>query len=435
MKKLILFTIFIVLVFNVNAQEQIKRYYSNGQLKSIGSYDQSTSDYGVKKGEWKTYYENGQLKSIGSHKRLGSYNSKTKHGEWKFYYDNGQLSEISSYSFGRKKGKLKTYYKNGELKESASYKSNSVIGRTKKIGAYKLYFENGQLSQTGNYADDENWSSDVKTGEWKYYYKSGQLQLFGNLIDGRETGLWKKFYESGRIKSTETFSNGNLIGELKHYPDNDNDSKSSESSNIDKQEVITKNHPDYNTDKNDFKSVKIGNQIWMSKNLNVSNFRNGDPILHAKSKEAWDKAGETGTPAWCYYENEPNNGAILGKLYNWYAVNDDRGLAPLGWHIPSDDEWTELTDNLGGKEKAGIKMKSMIMWNDYENKREKGLFEGLPGGIRLKGNFKNGGIKGKAAHWWSSTDTWYRSIIYYAEYVVRSGWKKETGISVRCLKE
>ncbi|OUS01057.1 hypothetical protein A9Q86_09950 [Flavobacteriales bacterium 33_180_T64] len=411
MKKLILFTIFIVLVFKVNAQEQIKRYYNNGQLKSIGSYDQSTSDYGIKIGEWKTYYENGQLKSIGSHKRLSAYNSKTEHGEWKFYYDNGQLSEISSYSFGRKKGKSKTYYKNGKLKESVSYKSNSAIGRTKKIGAYKLYFENGQLSQTGNYADDETWFSDVKTGEWKHYYKNG------------------------KIKSTETFSSGNLIGELKHDPDNDTDNKSSESGNIDKHEVITKNHPDYNTDKNDFKSVKIGNQIWMSKNLNVSNFRNGDPILHAKSKEAWDKAGENGTPAWCYYENEPNNGAILGKLYNWYAVNDERGLAPLGWYIPSDDEWTELTDNLGGKENAGIKMKSMIMWNDYKNKREKGLFEGLPGGIRLKGNFKNGGIKGKAAHWWSSTDTWYRSITYYAEYVVRSGWNKDTGISVRCLKE
>ena len=70
-------------------------------------------------------------------------------------------------------------------------------------------------------------------------------------------------------------------------------------------------------DGNVYKSVKIGNQVWMGKNLNVSNFRNEDPIPHAKSKEEWDKAGDTYSPAWCYFDSDPVNGITIGKLYNW----------------------------------------------------------------------------------------------------------------------
>lgn len=187
-------------------------------------------------------------------------------------------------------------------------------------------------------------------------------------------------------------------------------------------------------DGNIYKIVQIGNQVWMGGNLNVGKFRNGDPIPQAKTLAEWENAGNTSSPAWCYYDNDPVNGLTLGKLFNWYAVTDERGLAPLGWHIPSDEEWTELTDNQGGKLKAGIIMKSMIMWNDYENKREKGVFEGLPGGIRLNGKFKNGGESGKVAYWWSYTSG-YLSLKYYSESAIRSGWSKQTGISVRCIKD
>jgi len=106
------------------------------------------------------------------------------------------------------------------------------------------------------------------------------------------------------------------------------------------------------------KSVKIGTQVWMTKNLDVSVFRNGDTIPEAKTNIEWIKAGDNQQPAWCYYDNDPANGAKYGKLYNWYAVNDSRGLAPTGWHVPSDAEWTQLKDFLGGIEVAGTKMKS-----------------------------------------------------------------------------
>ena len=83
-------------------------------------------------------------------------------------------------------------------------------------------------------------------------------------------------------------------------------------------------------------SVKIGSQVWATENLNVDRFRNGDPIPQAKTAEEWQNAGNNQQPAWCYYNNDPKNGESYGKLYNWYAVNDRRGLAPQGWHIPSD---------------------------------------------------------------------------------------------------
>lgn len=86
------------------------------------------------------------------------------------------------------------------------------------------------------------------------------------------------------------------------------------------------------------KSIKIGNQTWMTENLNVDNFQNGDIIPEAKTTEEWEQAGKRQQPVWCYYDYDINNGKKYGKLYNWYAVNDPRGLAPKGWHIPSDEE-------------------------------------------------------------------------------------------------
>jgi hypothetical protein len=93
-------------------------------------------------------------------------------------------------------------------------------------------------------------------------------------------------------------------------------------------------------------------------NLDVDKFRNGDPIPEAKTDEEWYQATNNKEPVWCYYNNDPANGEKYGKLYNWFAVNDPRGLAPTGYHVPSDAEWTTLTNYLGGESVAGTKMKS-----------------------------------------------------------------------------
>jgi uncharacterized protein (TIGR02145 family) len=183
--------------------------------------------------------------------------------------------------------------------------------------------------------------------------------------------------------------------------------------------------------------VRIGRQIWMTTNLNVDRFRNGDPISQARTAEEWKRAGEQGRPAWCYYKNDPTNGAKYGKLYNWYAVNDPRGLAPVGFHIPSDKEWTALTEFLGGKDGAGTKMKSTSGWANNGNGSNSSGFSGLPGGDRSgEGIFYDVGYFG---YWWSSTefysnDCWYLKLVYDRGFVYTYSSAMVKGLSVRCLK-
>jgi len=191
-------------------------------------------------------------------------------------------------------------------------------------------------------------------------------------------------------------------------------------------------------------SVIIGKQTWSTENLNVSQFRNGDLIPEAKSQKEWEKAGKSGKPAWCFYENKNINGEKYGKLYNWFAVNDPRGLAPEGWHIPSEDEWTALTDFLGGEAVAGKKMKSTEGWNDDINKGKSGNgtnksgFNALPGGYRFWGAMFSG--IGLNAHMWTSTedydeDAWQRSLSYNEAIVDSTNQAKFCGLSVRCIKD
>jgi uncharacterized protein (TIGR02145 family) len=192
-------------------------------------------------------------------------------------------------------------------------------------------------------------------------------------------------------------------------------------------------------EKSPSKEVTIGEQVWMAENLNVSTFRNSDPIPQTKTNEEWEKAGENQQPAWCNYDNDPANGTKYGKLYNWYAVNDSRGLAPVGYHIPSDAEWTKLTDFLGGDRVAGTKMKSKSGWKENGNGTNKSGFSGLPGGSRdIDGTFY---YVGGGGDWWSSTEgraglAWYRGLDYVNGDVYRVDYGgKGNGFSVRCLRD
>ncbi len=190
----------------------------------------------------------------------------------------------------------------------------------------------------------------------------------------------------------------------------------------------------------DAQTVIIGSQIWMTKNLDVSYFRNGEPIPQAKTSDEWKKAGENGKPAWCYYNNDSANGSKFGKLYNWYAVNDRRGLAPQGWHVPGDTEWAELTNYLGGDTLAGGKMKDPAGWNAPNTGASNSSgFSGLPGGDRLSyGSLYNIGYLG---FWWSSTESntdssaWVRILNYNDDWVYRDFCSKGRGLSVRCVIE
>ncbi len=186
--------------------------------------------------------------------------------------------------------------------------------------------------------------------------------------------------------------------------------------------------------------VKIGSQIWMTMNLNVDHFRNGDPIQEARTSEEWLKSLQSKTPAWCYYSNDPSNGKIYGKLYNCYAVSDFRGLAPEGWHIPTDIEWTVLTDFLGGDQLAGGKMKitgTQFWTSPNTSASNESGFSGLPGGFRnYAGEFFDIQITGR---WWSSTEyipniIWRRNLYHDRSEIIRIYVPKENGYAVRCIK-
>jgi uncharacterized protein (TIGR02145 family) len=188
--------------------------------------------------------------------------------------------------------------------------------------------------------------------------------------------------------------------------------------------------------------VTIGTQVWQTKNLNVDRFRNGDPIPEARTKDAWKEAGERGEPAWCYYENNASNGIIYGKLYNWYAATDSRRICPPGWHLPSDKEWTALTNYLGGENVAGGKMKSAgtAYWNSPNTgaTNESG-FSVLPGGYRDRNGSFN--YIRTSAFFWSATESgdlnlaWSRFLYNKIGGVDRFYGKKSFGASVRCFRD
>jgi len=189
---------------------------------------------------------------------------------------------------------------------------------------------------------------------------------------------------------------------------------------------------------------KIGNQIWTLKNLDVATYRNGDVILQVKNRNDWVVAGGLKIGAWCYYEDDSSYyGTTYGKLYNWYAVNDPRGLAPNGYHIPTDAEWTTLTTYLGGASFAGRKMKESgtSHWRieEFTDATNSSGFTGLPGGYRdnIDGHF---GHMNAYGFWWSSSEfntgnAWSRNLCYAFDNASRNNDGKQNGYSVRCIKD
>jgi len=199
------------------------------------------------------------------------------------------------------------------------------------------------------------------------------------------------------------------------------------------------------TDINDkiYRTTLIGSKIWMSENLDVDKFQNGDIIPQAKSASEWNAYSDAEEPAWCYLKYNLNNGTKYGKLYNWYAVNDPRGLAPKGFHIPSSQDWDDLINYLGGKTIAGAKMKSLSGWFEDGNGTNSSGFSGLPSGYLLFGS----SFVEEYGAWWSSTewiyDTGAHSGACFSIFLsyqngsceVSRGHLKSEGLAVRCVKD
>ena len=194
-------------------------------------------------------------------------------------------------------------------------------------------------------------------------------------------------------------------------------------------------------DGNIYKIVRYGIQQWTATSLDVTHFRNGDEIPQAKTEEEWANAATAGKPAWCFYDNNPENGKIYGKLYNWYAINDKRGLAPEGWHVPANADWTTLVKNLKGVDVAGLKLKGASVWKAKKGTDDFG-FNALPGGYRdPDGKFRE---LGKTCKFWSNSvpvDVKPSNKIYsltLSDNNVEVKFLQEekgTGISLRCVKD
>ena len=191
-------------------------------------------------------------------------------------------------------------------------------------------------------------------------------------------------------------------------------------------------------DGNYYHAVTIGAQVWLVENLKVTHYSNGNLIPNVTDDASW---GNLTTGAYCDYNNDPVNNTAYGRLYNWYAVADNRNIAPIGWHVPTDAEWTTLANYLGGESQAGGKLKETgtIHWQSPNTgaTNETG-FSALPGGYRYSvGAFYNIATNG---WWWSSTETyvsygWEQSMFYSNSRTERNYTAKNNGLSVRCIKD
>jgi uncharacterized protein (TIGR02145 family) len=210
-----------------------------------------------------------------------------------------------------------------------------------------------------------------------------------------------------------------------------------------------------NSSSNNLCEVTIGSQIWSCENLNVSTYRNGDPIPEVTDPVAWTSLT---TGAWCYYNNDPSNGAIYGKLYNWYAVNDPRGLAPQGWHVATESDWNKLVkhidvgadtmcQNCNQSTIAGGKLKEIGVthWQSPNTgSTNSNNFSALPSGFRAAETqpincvFLNIRTEGS---WWSLfpnqiTSTSARFLNYNSsDFINDSGGNKSNGRSARLVKD
>ena len=205
-------------------------------------------------------------------------------------------------------------------------------------------------------------------------------------------------------------------------------------------------------DGNVYQTIQIGNQLWMAENLKVTHYRNGDAIPNVTDNSTW--AGLS-TGAYCVYNNTPSNADTYGNMYNWYTVDDSRGLAPDGWHVPTDEEIMVLEMHLGmsqsqanstgyrGTNEGSKLAGNAALWINgaLENDPEFGSsgFSFLPGGYRYNYDGYFGGLS-STGYLWSSTESnsnyaWYRRLYYHYTDVYRSNFGKNYGFSVRCLRD
>jgi len=284
-------------------------------------------------------------------------------------------------------GKVVELYESGQKKNERTFKNGKLHGLT------TMWDSDGQKKSEVGYQNGK------LSGPYRTWYDNGQRQSEGEYKEGNRQAGWNCWSKDGEKRETDTVSD---------------------------------------IDGNTYLAIKIGEQWWMAENLKVTHYRNGDAIPNVADKSAWANLTRG---ACCSYKNDPANADTYGYLYNWYAVNDSRGLAPEGWHVPTDAEWLTLVDYLGGSNVADDKMKESgtTYWNSPNiGATNESSFSALAGGYRnFDGNFN---YMGYYAYFWSSTENdrntaWEWYLGYYNVEVNREYSNKHCGFSVRCVRD
>jgi len=381
------------------------------------------------------FFEGGEVKS-----KSTSYKDGKLDGVFRTWFENGQISSEDSYKDGSVT-LSKLWRENGHQLAETSWKADKVNG------IVKFWYENGQLKSEESYIDDE------RQGLKKVWYENGQQQFEGAFIAGQLNGKIQEWHENGVPKREGKLLEGKKDGLWTFWNRNGEKSKELEYENgLLTNTILFQAVAD--VDGNVYETIKIGDQVWMAENLKVSHYRNGDPIPNLTSSVNWKN---TRSGALCFYKNSDKGGNMFGALYNWYAVEDSRNIAPDGWHIPTDDEWTQLEMYLGmsqaeadesqfrGTNEGSKLAGNDSLWFDGALKDEKEFgasgFTVLPGGYRLSETGEFGGIAGSGSFWTSSyfdrlwESAYYRLIFYNDARSRGEANDMKMGLSVRCVKD
>ena len=354
----------------------------------------------------------------------GDWKDDVRNGKGKYTWINGDIYD-GDWKDDKRNGKGKYTWVDGNIFEG-DWKDD------KRNGKGKYTWVNGDLYE-GDWKDDKKngegkliWASgDVYNGSWLLGIKSGQGEM--SYKNGTSySGEWANDLPNGQGEFLQTDGkvlNGKFINGVFQKP------------------YLCK-------------EVEIGNQVWMAENLTVAKFRNGDLIPQVKTLEEFKKVSG---PAWCYYEFSESNGLKYGKLYNWYAVNDPRGLAPIGWRIPKTDDFWLLLEfsplNKSNLEKFGYKyspisseFRSKIGWGNIGTNTSG--FNALPAGKMVYNEVYDHGLflkkpiftgNGKETHYWTSqaenNEEAYTFQVEENTAYPETLTYKYLYYSVRCIKE
>jgi len=333
-------------------------------------------------------------------------------GTWDTEYSTTKTATHQYGSIGTYTVKMIVMDSNGDTDDTTK---TVTVPNTAPTGSFTISPDSGTIDTVFTF--DASGCSDLEN----------DVSLLQVRWDWENDGTWDTDYSTTKTATHQYSSIGTYTVNLE-VKDNGNST-----STLEKNVIVEDNTTGTLTDINGniYKTVKIGNQWWMAENLKVTKYRNGENIQKVIQMYDWVTFFQNNKPAYCAYNNVESNVDTYGYLYNWHTLRDVRGIAPEGWHVPSDAEWTELENFLSSD--ADEKLKSTSGWSNVNNETDNYGFNALPAGYRaLDANFYG---MGSSARFWSRTEYGYSNYYAWARNVFSRYWiGMGYGHSVRLVK-